>query len=250
MSFLNTTLVSTLLNTTRDIIILLSQEKVVLRTNHVFEKIFPKYGDIIGKNFLDILSDAKPPIIELEFNLLLSKKTLDQKIETSNGEIFYFSWSLESIIDEEQNTIFIIIGNDITDSKHIAFLNKQNQAQLERISSCVPGNFYWKNAHGEYLGCNLSLLSMLGFHSIEEIIGKNDYDLWPEQADEIRKHDKQVMLLKKAVSGEESVKIADKNMYFTVIKMPLFGENDEIIGILGNSLDITPQKNMEEELRK
>lgn len=142
-----------------------------------------------------------------------------------------------------------LCSKTINSSQDVTGVN-QSQIQLERISEAVPGNFYWKNIQGEYLGCNSSLLGMLGMRSINEIIGKTDYDLWPEQADEIRKHDKKVMLSNKTVYTEESINMFGKTMYFTVIKMPLYGDNNEVIGILGNSLDITNQKNMEQELKK
>lgn len=122
---------------------------------------------------------------------------------------------------------------------------------LETISACVPGNFYWKNIHSEYIGCNQSLLKMLGFNSKQNIIGKTDYDLWPEQAEKLRDHDKYVMASRKTITLEETVLMPGKEMmYFTAIKMPLLDARGNVVGILGSSLDITEQKNAEMKIKK
>ncbi len=242
-------LLSKLMSVSKDIIIILSHNYEIIEINPTLRKIVPDTENIIGKNFLEYCEDKPILLTKIELNSLLSDNKLEKGISSSNGEFYCFSWSLHKISSDDSNSSILLIANDITDTRRVSFLNKENQTQLERISEVVPGNFYWKNTKGEYLGCNLSLLTMLGMHSIKDIIGKNDFDLWPEQADEIKIHDKQVMISKKPVYTEESVKMAGRNMFFAVIKMPLFGENDQVIGILGNSLDITKQKEMEEDLK-
>ena len=242
-------LLSKLMRVSKDIIIILSHDYEIIEINPTLRKIVPDTENIIGKNFFEYCEDKPILLTKIELNSLLSDNKLEKGISSSNGEFYCFSWSLHKISSDDSNSSILLIANDITDTRRVSFLNKENQTQLERISEVVPGNFYWKNTKGEYLGCNLSLLTMLGMHSIKDIIGKNDFDLWPEQADEIKSHDKQVMISKKPVYTEESVKMAGRNMFFAVIKMPLFGENDQVIGILGNSLDITKQKEMEEDLK-
>ena len=245
----NALLLSKLMSLSKDIIIILSHDYEIIKINHILSKLVPDIEQIIGENFLVYCEHQPILLTKIEFNSLLFNNKIEKGISSPNGEFYYFSWSLHKINNEDSNSSIILIADDITDTQRVSSLNKENQTQLERISEVVPGNFYWKNTKGEYLGCNLSLLTMLGMHSIKDIIGKNDYDLWPEEADEIRSHDKQVMLSKKAVYTEETVNMNGKNMFFTVIKMPLFGENDRILGILGNSLDITKQKEMEENLK-
>lgn len=234
----------------KDIIVILSHDYEVMEINQTLRNLVPDTKKMVGKNFLEFCEDTPILLTKIEFNSVLSDNKLEKRICSSNGEFNYFLWSLYKINSKDSNSPILLIANDITDMRRVSFLNKENQTQLERISEVVPGNFYWKNSGGTYLGCNLSLLTMLGMHSIQDIIGKSDCDLWPEQADDIRNHDKQVMLSKKTVYTEESVTVSGKNMFFAVMKMPLFGENDQVIGILGNSLDITKQKEMEEELKK
>jgi PAS domain S-box-containing protein len=116
---------------------------------------------------------------------------------------------------------------------------------LKEIASCMPGNFYWKDKNGVYLGCNSGTLIIPNYKNEEELIGKTDYDIWPDQAEEIRKHDMKVMTSGKTLHTEEYVQRNGQWYYYAVIKVPLRNANGEIVGVIGNSLDITDQKEIE-----
>lgn len=121
-------------------------------------------------------------------------------------------------------------------TEHDFAFNPSFQKHLEEIASCMPGNFYWKDFQGRYLGCNKAVLNILNFQSVSDIVGKTDYDLWPEQAETLRKHDKIVMETGNPVDFEEEVTMLDgKRMYFAVIKMPLRDQDGKVIGVLGTS---------------
>jgi two-component system aerobic respiration control sensor histidine kinase ArcB len=112
---------------------------------------------------------------------------------------------------------------------------------LENIASFMPGNFYWKDINGYYLGCNQALLDTLNF-SKESFIGKTDVELWPDRAESLRDNDVRVIKSGQLLRFEEEVDIQDVGKkYYVVIKVPLRDKNNHIIGIIGNSLDITNQ---------
>lgn len=122
---------------------------------------------------------------------------------------------------------------------------KQNTIDyLEGIVKSVPGIIYWKDKDGVFLGCNEYLAKVTGFSSIKEIIGKTDKELWPEMADALRDHDKFVMKIAKPVEREEFVILPNgEQRVFAALKMPLRDKDNHIIGIVGNSFDITELKN-------
>ena len=43
---------------------------------------------------------------------------------------------------------------------------------FDHLLTLTPSSVYWKDLDGVYLGCNLSMLDMVGFFSIKEIIGE------------------------------------------------------------------------------
>jgi len=242
---------SAVLNMMNDLIIFLTDEGTIIEFSKMMEKY---YGwtrkDFIGKNF-NLLSSTNSKCVpftpEMYGNLhKVNYLKFERMINLRGNHIHTVEWTITAI--KKFNGIdsgFLFIGKDITDKVIIEKQSKQIQDYLEHISSCMPGNFYWKDKSGHYLGCNSSLLKTLGFSSTTDMVGKTDYDLWPDQAEELLNNDKQVMEAGKLIFLEETVKFkdTDEEMYFTVIKIPLLDEKGNIVGIIGNSLDITELKN-------
>lgn len=126
--------------------------------------------------------------------------------------------------------------------------NKKDYDLLVNIISEAPGHFYWKDAEGICRGANNAQAIFLGYKSGKDLIGKTGFDFYSkEQAEIIRKIDKQVMKTQKeycieeVVSNQEGVKTT-----FLSRKIPLYDPNTkEVIGIIGISLDITASKQAE-----
>lgn len=121
---------------------------------------------------------------------------------------------------------------------------------LNQIINGSTGSLYWKDRAGRYLGCNLFMVQTLGFRSVNDIVGKTDFDLWPDQAKKIRKNDLSVIKSGETVFIEEDIKISSGDvLVFTGVKMPLRNDQGKIIGLMGHLLDMTKLKKTEEELR-
>ena len=76
-----------------------------------------------------------------------------------------------------------------------------------------------------------------------------DYDIFnAEQAERLRENDLQVMNTGNVITAEEIITLPDgKHRYFEVVKVPFRNQNNEIVGIIGNSIDITERKQLERE---
>lgn len=151
---------------------------------------------------------------------------------------------------------YLVMGNILLPKQYAKIQNEKIEGYLKEITDCMPGNFYWKDKDGRYLGCSQDTLMIPGYKSEQELIGKTDYDIWPEQAEELRKNDAAVMASGKPTYFEETVQLkGQKPKFYAVVKIPLKDANGNIIGIIGNSLDITYRKEaehlkLENELQK
>ncbi|HEX5710958.1 MAG TPA: response regulator, partial [Sulfuricurvum sp.] len=140
---------------------------------------------------------------------------------------------------------------DINNAKKIAMLShemKQDLAEskelLRRIIDTVPVRIFWKDIESRYLGCNTLFTHDAGLNSHSEILGKNDYELpWRDEAKKSIDDDRYVM-----TSGNEKLNYDEKVIHkdgtiqwLSMSKVPLKGENGDIIGILGAYVDITEQ---------
>ncbi len=117
---------------------------------------------------------------------------------------------------------------------------------LESYAEFLPGLIYWKDKSSIYRWLNKFALETIMLKSSDEIVGKSDFDLWPEYANEIVSHDLKVMQTGMPLQTEEVLNLPNgKIKYYTAVKVPLRDESGEIIGIIGNSVDITDTKEME-----
>ncbi len=128
--------------------------------------------------------------------------------------------------------------------------NKNNLERLETIISIAPGHVYWKDSKGSFLGCNDEQARTFNLPSAKDVLGKTDYDFYEkEQAEAIVKADQRIMLSGETTILEEPVTLLDgRSAVFLSKKVPLRNKKNEIIGIIGVSVDITERKVMEAEL--
>jgi len=124
-------------------------------------------------------------------------------------------------------------------------------SELEEILYSIPGNIYWKDNKGNYLGCNYSLANILGLTSPKDIINKtNDDLLTKELADIATNVDIEVLENKRGVTTEE-LGLNNKGEFaiYQSTKVPVY-KNNEVVGLVGSSIDITARIKLEEELKK
>jgi two-component system, OmpR family, aerobic respiration control sensor histidine kinase ArcB len=120
--------------------------------------------------------------------------------------------------------------------------------QLNNVAQCVPGSAYLKDKDGMYLWCNaFASEKMQSVNLSGSIVGKTDYDLFSKKvADDFRQNDLDVMKTKKEHLTEEITVLQDGQQVVQLsIKRPMFNESGDVIGVMGNTIDITDRKKAE-----
>jgi two-component system aerobic respiration control sensor histidine kinase ArcB len=133
--------------------------------------------------------------------------------------------------------------------KQILELKEENQ-HLKKIIESTPGNLYWKSRDHVYLGCNRGIADSIGLKNCEDIIGDTIYDFLEkdisfEAAKAVQAIDDEIMQTGKLYEIEE-IGFGDKT--FITKKHPIYNSHNEVIGLLGISLDISDRKKMEHDL--
>ena len=121
----------------------------------------------------------------------------------------------------------------------------------DQIINAVEASIYWKDLSGKYLGCNEYMEKMSGVNR-NQIIGNTDFCLpWKDQANKIREIDQLVVTNRKKYQTEETATLFNGAVkIFLSSKKPLIGKNNEIIGVIGISIDITDYKRLEYQFEK
>lgn len=123
---------------------------------------------------------------------------------------------------------------------------------LHQILLNIPDYVFWKDLDLIYRGCNYNFARLAGGKKPEDIVGKSDKELpWGEfTADIYRQEDRQVIETKKPILHKEVPLITDKNEERTlsVSKVPMFGQDHVVIGVLCIFRDITEKRRSEQTL--
>lgn len=120
---------------------------------------------------------------------------------------------------------------------------------LRTIIDYSPGMIYWKDQNSRYLGVNKYWCEITGIDKVEDVLGKKDKDIWPDEDDSLRKNDLKVLKTGKSLVAEEISYIKGRGkVAFISYKSALRDRNGNIIGVIGTSLDITLLKTVQQEL--
>ncbi|MDF3054835.1 MAG: arcB 2 [Gammaproteobacteria bacterium] len=175
-----------------------------------------------------------------------SAKFVEEKLTLLDGTVLPLLSSKAPVFNEE-GKIIGVAGNsvDITSQKGILYY-------LTKFANAFPGSLYFKDLDGKYLWCNDFVIEKAGATSLTEIVGKTDFEIcWKHLAEHYRENDLEVMRTKLPKTMEETLILFDgTKVPLLTIKKPVFDEKGEVIGVMGNSLDITSQKMIEEALRE
>ena len=136
--------------------------------------------------------------------------------------------------------------------------NKEELAKqlnlVKDIIDTVPVRIFWKDRQGVYLGANKLFLQDAKLDTVDDIIGKNDFEMpWGDtEAELYRDDDLNVMNNDiSSVNFEESQTDGDGNeLTLLTSKVPLKDDNSTIIGVLGTYTDISQQRKTENELKE
>lgn len=148
---------------------------------------------------------------------------------------------------------------DITDSKRAIDLFKENERELRQtrnrlatVLNTLPDLVWLKDSDGVYLTCNPAFERFFGA-SEAAIVGKTDYDFVDrELADFFRQKDLEAIVANRICVNEETITYADDGRSGTLEtrKVPVLGDDGEVIGVLGIGRDVSAIKQAEERLRQ
>lgn len=122
----------------------------------------------------------------------------------------------------------------------------------ERIIAKMPGHVYWKDRNGNYLGCNDAQAKSLNLTSRDDILYKKPYESLSEhEVLLLKKVDQEVVESGKEVTKEEpGIREDGSTGLFLTKKTPLYDRDDNIVGLLGVSFDITDRELLDEAKRE
>ena len=158
-----------------------------------------------------------------------------------NGVIIVFIfWGSASRLDSEY-------GERTRNAQKLA----ETSALLNAVSESTSDPIFVKNRQGLMIFANPATLGKLG-KTWEETMYRASRELFllPEEAEQIDQDDRRVMASGKPEKLEQSIHLPEGVVTFQTAKVPWFGKDGSVQGVIGISTDISERKQAEDVLRQ
>ncbi len=130
-----------------------------------------------------------------------------------------------------------------------ALQKQQNELQL--ILDSVPALIWYKDAGNKILRLNQLAAETMGL-TVEEVEGKSVYNLNPDKAAEYHQDDLEVIESGRPKRNiiESLTRASGETRWLKTDKIPYIDESGHIVGVIVFSIDITDQKELEQQIKE
>ena len=201
--------------------------------------------DLVGLSDADLMPDAEQFLVDEQalFNGEIEILEKEESVVLSDGEALWCLTTKMPLKDLKGNLVGTFgISRCITEQKLAEAELGRERDRLKTIIDNVPDLIFLKDRHGRFINANQALVDAAKVDSIDDVIGKTDYDFWPpEMASNYVADDQITMREGKPLNNQqEKTTDADGNeTWLLTSKVPLFGNDGEVTGLVGIARDIT-----------
>jgi PAS domain S-box-containing protein len=219
---------------------------------------FSSPGEVIGKSDFDLFpKELAERYRAEEIEMLKSGQGLNNHegptVDASKPEKNRWVSTTKVILRDAQGKVigFIGCGQDITDRKQAEEALARERSLLRTLIDSLPDGIYAKDTAGRKTMANPRDVKNMGCKTETEVIGKNDFDLFPKEiAEKFWADDQKVFQGEPVIDREEYfLGEAGEKRWLLSSKLPLRDPNGKITGLVGIGRDITQRKQAEDDLR-
>lgn len=182
----------------------------------------------------------------------LSTKPLQYRIRQSDGHVRWHCEQIQVINDDADQPQYIVgQATDISDHKRVEQSLAESRAVFSSLVESLPLNIVRKDPEGRILFANQRYCQTLK-QTLEELLGKTDFDLFPEElASKYRVDDLRVL-----ESGEECRDIEKHRtpdgelIYVEVMKGPVIDASGVVSGVQCIFWEVTDRVRAEHDLQR
>ena len=213
--------------------------------------------DIINKNDFDLCWKEIANLYREDDKLVMEndspKLDFEEYTMQSDGTKLRLKTSKVPLHDKDGNVIGLMgTYEDITEQKRIEENLRQEKILLKTLINNLPDAIFIKDLECRKTVANLTDVHNMGLNFEAEVLGKNDFELFPKEiAEGFYADDQSVIKNGKQVINREEFFIdkEGKKAWLLTTKLPFRDDNGNIKGLIGIGRNITKQKLFEEALQ-
>lgn len=247
--------------------------RLVMVSDHWLATLGYTREEVIGRKITDFFSEASREYAESTVFPLFFRTGQCQDISyqflKKNGEPMEMLLSAIAERDEAGQIVrSLAVSIDVTERQRAEVALKEAQQELSHyaqdlerqvrkrtrelasIFQYTPAVIFLKDYEGHYLMVNPRFEELFGLR-LEDVKGKTDHELFPQEvADNLQRHDLQVLSKAQPIQVEEQVYHQDGVRTYLSVKFPLYDEFGLVSGLCGISADISTIKKVQEQLKR
>lgn len=175
----------------------------------------------------------------------------ESRIHRKDGSIIWISENVRAVRDRNGKLLYYEgTVEDITDRRRHEEELRNSETLYHSLVETLPQNIFRKNLNEQFTFANSRFCETLG-KSLDDIVGKTDFDFFPSDlAAKYQKDDQEIIQTGKLFETvEENQPPGGEKLYVNVVKTPLHDAHGRIIGLQGIFWDITEKRRAEENLK-
>ena len=209
-----------------------------------------------GMSFTDVVVPGQVEMVRGRLQTLLNGRTpetIELKVIQKSKKIAIIEINARVFHKNGQPAGLQAIGRDVTERTQFAQALEHERNLLRILIDHMPDSVFVKDSQERFLITNKAYGRMRGNEVADAYIGKTVFDLFPaEMAD--RFHQDDLLILKQEKSffnhEEKTIDAQGAARWLVTTKVPLKDSQNDVIGLVGISRDITEQKEKEKRLRQ
>lgn len=236
----------------------LDSKFICVNRAHALFNGFANAEEVIGKSDFDIFQERFAQVkFESEKEIIRSGEGWSFREERDRQSDGSEKWVLSTKLPLKDASGKIVgtfgLSRDITESKKVEIELEHQRHLLQTIVRILPCRVFVRDTEQRFLLVNEEYRKGIGVESDQALIGKRISEIKPgERAELLEARDIEIIQKDQAINNQMDFNkslMGDKRWVLTS-KVPLHDAEGKVEGVVGMTLDITEQKEAEEEARR
>jgi len=220
--------------------------------------------EVVGKTDFDFMpSEMAQPYYDEEQALMKRGGPAVARVDCyvdGEGKDVVLEVSKRLLRDSQGKIIGMVgVNTEVTELRRNEAALQESQKKLEEernllrtLIDNIPHDVYVKDTQGRFVVANLSVAKTMKAKGAEDLLGKTDFDFYPEgQALEYQADENELLSTGRPIVNKVEPKTAENGeaLWILTTKLPLRDRDGKIVGIAGVGVNDTKRK-LEEEKRR